>query len=72
MDLKIQKTETNGNFLSGIFFSRAIEISRQFCDSSNSFFTEKFNRCAGPYHMFEKAKKSYKCPKQWSISRTYV
>ena len=65
MNLKLQKAEANGNFLSRNFFSRAIEISRQFCASSNSFFTEKkFNRCAGPYHMFEKLQKSYECPKQ--------
>ena len=39
--LKLQKTETNGNLLSLKFFSQAIEISRQFCASSNSFFAEK-------------------------------
>ena len=69
MDLKLQKTETNGNFLSQWkFFSRAIEISRQFCASSNSFLQKKINRCAGPYHMFEKVKKSYECPKQSGVN----
>ena len=37
MDFKLQKTEKNLEF----FFSRAIEISRQFYASWNSFFYRK-------------------------------
>ena len=41
MDLKLQKTETSMEIFYLEIFSRAMEISRQICASSNSFFTEK-------------------------------
>ena len=65
--LKVSKIEMNGTFFIEEFFSRALEISRQLhCASSNySFFTQNIQL----YHITEKVKRSYECPKQW-LSRT--
>ena len=46
--LNASKIEMNGTFFIWNFFSRAIEISRQYCASSNSFFTENIQPLGVP------------------------
>ena len=50
-----------------IFFSSYRNFQTILCLFEQLFYRKKFNRCAGPYQMFEKVKKSYECPKQSSI-----
>ena len=52
------------------YLENSFSSYRNFQTIRIAFLQKKINRYAGPYHMFEKLKKSYECPKQSSISRT--
>ena len=70
--LKASKNWDEWKFFILKFFSRAIEISRQFCASSSSFSTEKIQPLRRSIPHVWKGQKSHECPTQSSISSTWV